>query len=223
MLPPSYMFWVSALCSPSQRFLNHFACRCAHFPAPNLLTSDQTTVDSLSERLADEAPVDRTGLDQVENRSQRASELEALRSLYVALGQVGIMKDEDAGNIAVAPEVRRNGHVELRWIQIRQVEKAERRLMAVYTLNLLIPVPGPQCPEDEVGPVCGRKQSKPVNAAVLANPVPYLHVIGVRVLGKSGRLGLLGGEEALLLLSKLEEPPRGFTMRLGHDTILQLS
>jgi hypothetical protein len=57
---------------------------------------------------------------------------------------------------------------------------------------------------------------------VLANPVPDLHVIGVCVFGESGRLGLLGGEEALLLLSDFEEPPRRFTVRLGHNTILQL-
>jgi len=216
MPPPSYMLWVSALCSPSKRFLNHFACRSTHLPAPNLLASDQTTVDSLSERLADEAPLDRAGLDQVENRSQRTSEFEALRGLYVALGQVAIMKDEDAGNITVASEVCRNGHVELRRIQIRQVEKAKRRLVAVNTLNLLVPVSGPQGPQDEVGPVCSRKQSEPVNAAVLTNPVPHLHVIGVCVFGKSGRLGLLGGEEALLLLSEFEKPPRGFTVRLRH-------
>jgi hypothetical protein len=57
---------------------------------------------------------------------------------------------------------------------------------------------------------------------VLAYPVPYLHVIGVCVFGESRCLGLLGGEEALLLLSELEEPPRCFTVRLGHNTILQL-
>jgi hypothetical protein len=48
-------------------------------------------------------------------------------------------------------------------------------------------------------------------------------MIGVRVFGESGRLSLLGGEETLLLLSELEESPRGFTVRLGHSTILQLS
>ena len=35
------------------------------------------------------------------------------------------------------------------------------------------------------------------------------------------RLGLLGSEETLLLLGELEEPPRRFTVRLGHNTILQ--
>jgi hypothetical protein len=47
-------------------------------------------------------------------------------------------------------------------------------------------------------------------------------MIGVRVFGESSCLGLLGGEETLLLFSELEEPPRCFAMRLGHNTILQL-
>jgi len=48
-------------------------------------------------------------------------------------------------------------------------------------------------------------------------------MVRVGVLGESRSLGLLGGEEALLLLGDLEEPPRGFTMRLGYNIILQLS
>jgi hypothetical protein len=47
-------------------------------------------------------------------------------------------------------------------------------------------------------------------------------MIRVRVLGESGHLGLLGGEETLLLLGELEKSPRRFTVRLGHNTILQL-
>jgi hypothetical protein len=45
----------------------------------------------------------------------------------------------------------------------------------------------------------------------------------MRVLGKSSRLSLLGGEEALLLPGDLKKPPGCFPMRLGHNTILQLS
>jgi len=58
---------------------------------------------------------------------------------------------------------------------------------------------------------------------VLADPVPYLDMIGVSVLSEAGCLGLLGGEEPLLLFSELEEAPRRFTVRLSHNTILQLS
>ena len=56
---------------------------------------------------------------------------------------------------------------------------------------------------------------------MVANPVPGLHVIRMSVLGKTGRLGLLRGEEALLLLSDFEQPSRRFSVRLGHNTILQ--
>jgi hypothetical protein len=79
-------------------------------------------------------------------------------------------------------------------------------------------------PQDGTGPICGRKQCEPVDAAVLPNPVHSLHMVGMRAFGESGRLGLFGGEEALLLLSDLEEePPRRFPVRLGHNTIPPLS
>lgn len=42
------------------------------------------------------------------------------------------------------------------------------------------------------------------------------------VLGEASGLGLLRGEEALLLLGDLEKPSRRFTMRLGYNTLLQL-
>lgn len=207
MLPLSHMSEVTALCSSPQYFFNHLVGRSAHSRVPNLLASDETAVDSLSECLEDETLLHRIDLDQIENRPQRASELETLRRLYIAIGQVGIMQHQDAGNIAVAPEIRRNGQVELRWIQIRQIVKAECRVVAVDTLDFLVPVSRPQCPKDEVGPLRRGKQSEPVDATVLADPVPYLHMIGVGVLGESGRLGLLRGEKSLLLLGELEEPP----------------
>src|SRR5882724_13696727 len=133
------------------------------------------------------------------------------------------MKDEDAGDIAVAAEIRRNCHVEFRRIQIREIVKAERRVMAIYTLDFFVPVPGPERPKDKVRPIGCRIQSEPVDTAVLADPVPCMHMIRVRVFSESGRFGLLGGEESLLLLSELEEPPGRLTVRLGHNTILQLS
>jgi hypothetical protein len=223
MLPLSHMSWVTALRNSPQRFLHDLARRSAHLRVPNLLTSDQTTVNSLPKCLADEVPLDGAGFDQVEDRSQRASKLVALCCPYVTRGQVGIMKYEDSRNLAVAPEVRRNGHVELRWIQIRQVVKTERRVVAVYALDFLIPVPGPQRPKYEFGPISCRKQGEPVNTAVLTDPVPDLDVVRMGVFGKSGSFGLLRGEEALLLLGDLKEPPRCFAVRLGHNTILQLS
>src|ERR1035437_2523798 len=94
-LAPSYMSWVMALCGSPQRFLYDLARRSGHSRLLDPLASDQTSVDSLRDRLADEVPLDRAGFDQVQNRPQRASELEALRRLYVTVGQVGIMQDED--------------------------------------------------------------------------------------------------------------------------------
>ena len=188
----------------------------------NLLASDDPAVQSLSERLTDKALFHSAGLYQIENRRQRASKFEALRRRYVALGQVGIVKHEDSGNAGAAPEIRRNGHVELRRTQVREFIKAEGRLVAVYTLDLPVPVPGPQCPKDQVRPISHRKQNEPVNTAVLPCPVPGFHMIGMCAFGESGRPGLLGGKETLLLFSELEEPPLRFTVRLSHNTILQL-
>src|ERR1035438_937048 len=75
---PWCMFWVTALCSLPQCFLDDLARRQVHWRVPNLLASDQTTVGSLPHRLAYEVPFDRASLDQVKNRPQRASKLEAL-------------------------------------------------------------------------------------------------------------------------------------------------
>ena len=138
-------------------------------------------------------------------------------------GRSAIMQHHDARNIAVAPEVRRNCHVELRRVQVGQFVKAQRRLMTVDAFDFFVSVPGPQRPKHEIGSISCRKQREPVDAAVLTDPVPDLHMIRMRVLGESGRFGLLRGEEALLLLGELEEPPRRLSVRLGHNTILQLS
>ena len=118
MLPLSCMSWASALCSTPEYVGDDLAGDSAHSRGPDLLASDQTTVDSLPQRLADRVPLDSANLDQVKNRPQRASKLKALRGLYIAFGQVGIMKHEDARNIAAPPEIRRNGHVQLCRIQI---------------------------------------------------------------------------------------------------------
>ena len=47
MLPLSYMSSVMALRSSPQHFLNDLACSYAHSRVPNVLASDETTVDSL--------------------------------------------------------------------------------------------------------------------------------------------------------------------------------
>ena len=101
--------------------------------------------------------------------------------------------------------------------------EAQRRLMTVNPLYLFLPIPGPERPEHKIGPIRRREQRQMVDAAVFPGPVPGLHMVGMRIFGESGRLGLLRSEEALLLLGEIEEPPRRFSVRLSHNTILQLS
>jgi len=102
------------------------------------------------------------------------------------------------------------------------IRKAERGVMAIYTFDFLISVSGPEGPKDEFRPVCDWEQSKSIDATVFTDPVPNLHMVGVGIFGESGALGLFRGEETLLLLGDLKEPPRCFSMRLRHNTILQL-
>jgi hypothetical protein len=89
--------WGAALWGSPQRFFYNQARRSDHSRVLNLLASDQTTVDSLRDSLADEVSLDRAGFDQVENRPQRASELESLRRCYVAVGQVGLFRTRTPG------------------------------------------------------------------------------------------------------------------------------
>ena len=56
-----------------------------------------------------------------------------------------------------------------------KIVEAERRMVAVHTLDFFIAVPGPQRPKHKFGPVCRRKQSEPVYTTVLANPVSDLN------------------------------------------------
>ena len=77
--------------------------------------------------------------------------------------------------------------------------------MAVDSLNLLLAIPRPERPKDELGPIGYREQSGLVDPAMLTDPVSNLNVVGMGILlGKSSRLGLLCGEEALLLLAILK-------------------
>jgi hypothetical protein len=95
--------------------------------------------------------------------------------------------------------------------------------MTIDTIDLLLPVPRPKRPKYKIGPIRHREQRQAVDAAVFPYPVPGLHVVGMRIFGKSGSLGLLRSEEALLLLGEIEEPPRRLSVRLSHRTRLQLS
>jgi hypothetical protein len=74
--------------------------------------------------------------------------------------------------------------MELSWIQVGQVVKAERRVMTINPFHFLLTVHGPQRPKSEVGPIRCGKLSKPIYAAMFTNPVRCLHMIGVGVFGK---------------------------------------
>ena len=132
------------------------------------------------------------------------------------------MKYENSGDLAVTPETRRYCHVELRWIQIRQVVKAERRIVAVDALDFLVPVSGPQCPQNKVRAVTGWKEGEPIDSTMFAEPVSGLHMVGMRVLGKASRLRLLGREKPLLLFGEFKKSVGRFAVRLCQNTILQL-
>ncbi len=95
--------------------------------------------------------------------------------------------------------------------------------MTIDTIDLFLPVPGPQRPKYKIGSIRCRVQRQAVDATVFADPVPCLDVVGMRIFGKSGRLSLLRSEEALLLLGEIEESPRRLSVRLSHYTILHLS
>ena len=101
--------------------------------------------------------------------------------------------------------------------------EAQCRLMAVNPFDSFLPIPGPERPEHQIGPVRRGKQRQAIDAAVFPGPVPGLQMVGMRIFGKSGRLGLLRSEEALLLLGEIKESPRRLSVRLGRSTILQLS
>ena len=157
MLPPLRTSWLTALCNSPQCFFDDLADRSAHSRIPNLLPTNQTALDRLPQSLSNEVPFHRAGLDQVENRPKGPSELEALSRLHVARRQIGIVEYENTGNIAVAPEVRWHGHMDLRRIQVRKFVEAKRSLVTVYTLGLLRSVARPECPKDEIGPISHRE------------------------------------------------------------------
>ena len=66
MLRLSNMILAPPLCSLPQHFFDQLAGRTTQFRVPDLLASDESAVDSLSESLTDETLLHSTGLDQIE-------------------------------------------------------------------------------------------------------------------------------------------------------------
>lgn len=58
---------------------------------------------------------------------------------------------------------------------------------------------------------------------MFTDPVAGLDVIRVRILGKASGFGLLGGEEALLGFSDLEQPVLGISMACSHTQYYKLN
>ena len=94
--------------------------------------------------------------------------------------------------------------------------------MTKGALDFLMAISGPKRPEDKIVSLAEREPGQAVDTAMLPNPIARLDVVGMRILRKAGRLGLLGGEKALLPLRHFKEPSQRVEARSSHNTILQL-
>jgi hypothetical protein len=168
---------------------------------PKICPRDQSSVERLLNGLPYEGPFDCADLHDIYDRSEWPGELISLRNLDVLRWHDSTMQNKDARHIAVPAKSWRNGHMELRWIDVGELMKAQRRLVAVHSLGFLVSVPRPKGPDREVWTIRLRKEGEAVNAAVLTDPVPGLHVVGMGVFCKPHSFRLLGREEALLCLS----------------------
>ncbi len=99
--------------------------------ASEFMAVDQSATEGLPKRLAKEAARNDIGLQKIENRPKWACELETLCDFHIALRQVGVMQDENAGRFTVPAKVHRDRHMQLRGIEVREIVKAERGLVAV--------------------------------------------------------------------------------------------
>lgn len=67
-----------------------------------------------------------------------------------------------------------------------------------------------------------RKAGESIDSPMRTNPIAGLNVIGMRVLCKTGKLGLLRRKEALLAFCDLVEALRSRFAPFSRSTILQL-
>ena len=132
------------------------------------------------------------------------------------------MQEKHTGDFTISPEPSRYSHVQLRWHYLRQIMKAQSRLMAVDPLGGLSPIPGPERPKHQVRALASRKAGEPIDSPMLTNPVSRLNVVRVSILREPRSFSLLGREETLLAFCNLVEPPGGLFARFSHNTILQL-
>jgi hypothetical protein len=112
--------------------------------------------------------------------------------------------------------------VQLRRVDIGKLMEAQRGLMTVHALGLLVSVSRPQRPNCEVRMIRLGKEGQPINAAVLTDPVSGLNMVRMSILSESGNLRLLGREKPLLRLGDLVETLERILPEMFHNTILQL-
>src|ERR1700721_2598031 len=94
--------------------------------------------------------------------------------------------------------------------------KSEGRVMAVGPIRVLLPILGPEIPEHQIGALRSRKIGKPVDSAMLADPVSHVHVVGMRLFREPRANSLLRGKEALLGLGYFVELVRGLFIGSLH-------
>jgi hypothetical protein len=93
--------------------------------------------------------------------------------------------------------------------------EAEGCPVAEDPFGLVAPVPGPEPPEDQVGPLGLGEPRQAVNAPVLPDPVAGTDVVDALVAGLAKGLCLLRCEVTPLAFGKLIELTLAFTRRLG--------
>jgi len=81
--------------------------------------SNQSPINRLSRRLTNEVLLYCPVFNEVNNRSQRPRVSIPRATLDTAFCKMAVMEYEDAGNLAITPEVGRNGHMEFGRIEIR--------------------------------------------------------------------------------------------------------
>jgi hypothetical protein len=92
--------------------------------------------------------------------------------------------------------------------------------VAEYTGRNITPATGPQPPEDQIGPVGVRVESKPKDATTLSNPVPNADTV-VPFAGRVAELRrLLGCEIPALLKGQLKECALALGRRHDSSTLL---
>ena len=97
-------------------------------------------MESLSKGLTQKSVFDAIGFDQIQDGSEGSRIPETLRHLDVFDGQICVMQNQDSGDLAVPPEVGRDDHVQLGWIQVRQLIQTQSGLMAVGSLRNFVPI-----------------------------------------------------------------------------------